>query len=70
MGGQSWADAGSIRVLGTFIRKMLGRNKQKLSGWCRFPGVGKVKWSQEVKLGKILNVQPFRIQRLIENVVF
>ena len=62
MGGHSWADAGSRRVLGTFIRKMLGRNKQKLSGWCRFPGIGKVKWSQEVKLGKILNVQSFRIQ--------
>ena len=51
-----------VSELGTFIRKMLGRNKQKLSGWCRFPGIGKVIWSQEVKLGKILNVQSFRIQ--------
>ena len=25
-------------------------------------GIGKVRWSQEVKFGKILNVQSFRIQ--------
>ena len=25
-------------------------------------GIGKVSWSQEVKLAKILNVQSFRIQ--------
>ena len=54
LGQNSWGDGESRDVMKNFIRKMLGKNKQKLEGWCRFPGIGKVKWGQEVKLAKIL----------------
>ena len=54
LGQNSWGDGESRDVMKNFIRKMLGKNKQKLEGWCRIPGIGKVKWDQEVKLAKIL----------------
>ena len=47
-------DAGSKKVMQSFIRRMLRKNKQKLEGWCQFPETGKVNWSQEMQIETIL----------------
>ena len=47
-------DAGSKKVMQSFIRRMLRKNKQNLEGWCQFPGTGKVKWWQEMQIETIL----------------
>ena len=47
-------DIGSKLVMKSFIKRMLQKNKQKLEGWCQFPGTVKVKWSREVQIATML----------------
>ena len=47
-------DMGSKLAMKSFIKRMLRKNKQKLEGWCQFPGTGNVHWSREVQIETML----------------